>query len=144
VFGSWLGLDEDVVDSVSVTVADLPAPASHAVMSGESYLVEPALASIVAGKLGLSPTRFASLLLVPLKAREHPRGVLAVASPRTIGLELRQSVELLAGHVTLALEGAALAEEIARRRSERRFRALIEQSSDLVLVVEIGRASWRG
>jgi diguanylate cyclase (GGDEF)-like protein/PAS domain S-box-containing protein len=133
VFGSWLGLDEDVVDRASVTVAELPAPARNAVISGRSCLIEPADASILALGLGLS--RFTSLLLVPLKAREHPRGVLAVVSPRTIGVELRQSIELLAGHVTLALEGAALAEEIARRRSERRFRALVEQSSDLVLVV---------
>ncbi len=133
-FGSWLGLDEDVPDS-SVTVAELPASARRAVMSGESCLVEPAGGSSLASSLGLSPIRFTSALLVPLKAREHPRGVLAVVSPRTIGVELRQSIELLAGHATLALESAALAEEVARRRSERRFRALVEQSSDLVLVV---------
>src|SRR5207302_1268464 len=38
--------------------------------------------------------------------------------------------------VSLALESAALTEDIHRRKNERRFRALIEQSSDTVIVLD--------
>ncbi len=42
----------------------------------------------------------------------------------------------LGSSLALALDAAAHAEEVHRQRSQRRFRALVEQSSDMVLVVD--------
>ncbi|MEO6989629.1 MAG: EAL domain-containing protein [Aquihabitans sp.] len=80
-----------------------------------------------------------SLLVVPLSAQNQLTGALIVTTTRPVGPQLRQSIETLASTVSLALESATLTENLHRRRSERRFRALVENSSDIVLVVNEDR-----
>ncbi|MGN6695231.1 MAG: putative bifunctional diguanylate cyclase/phosphodiesterase, partial [Aquihabitans sp.] len=81
----------------------------------------------------------ASVLVAPLSAQAELSGALIITSRRPAEAELRQSVETLASTVSLALESAVLTENLLRRRSERRFRALVENSSDIVLVVDSAR-----
>jgi diguanylate cyclase (GGDEF)-like protein/PAS domain S-box-containing protein len=81
----------------------------------------------------------ASVLVAPLSAQHDLSGALILTSRRPIDSTLRQSVETLASTVSLALESAVLTENLLRRRSERRFRALVEHSSDIVLVVNADR-----
>jgi PAS domain S-box-containing protein len=76
------------------------------------------------------------VLLVPLFTRGRLSGAFLVTSSRTLPFEPLLAVETLAGQVSLALESAALTEEIHRRRAERRFRVLVEHSFDVVLVVD--------
>ena len=80
-----------------------------------------------------------SVLVAPLSAQHDLSGALIITSRRAADAELRQSVETLASTVSLALESAVLTENLLRRRSERRFRALVENSSDIVLVVDAAR-----
>ena len=58
-----------------------------------------------------------------------------VTTARRLALEPTMAIETLAGQVALALDSAALVEEFHARRHERRFRALVEYSSDLISVM---------
>jgi len=77
-----------------------------------------------------------SIFFVPFHSQIDLDGALVVTTVQAISADVRQNVEALASTVSLALESAALTENLLRRRSERRFRALVENSSDIVLVVD--------
>ncbi|WP_426570696.1 EAL domain-containing protein [Aquihabitans sp. McL0605] len=81
----------------------------------------------------------ACVLVAPLSSQHDLNGALILTSRRPASVTLIQSVETLASTVSLALESAVLTENLLRRRSERRFRALVENSSDIVLVVDSER-----
>ena len=80
-----------------------------------------------------------SVLVAPLRSQHDLSGALIFTSRQPAGATLSQSIETLASTVSLALESAVLTENLLRRRSERRFRALVENSSDIVLVVDADR-----
>jgi diguanylate cyclase (GGDEF)-like protein/PAS domain S-box-containing protein len=75
---------------------------------------------------------------LPLVVRAERLGVLEVAGPQRLPQEMRRSLTALATQMSLALEGAALLEEVAQRRGAARFSALIQQSSDLITVLDAG------
>ena len=64
------------------------------------------------------------------------RGLLVICSPARIPRELVDSLESVASQVSLAVEGASLAEDLHRRQSEARFRSLVAHSSDLITVLD--------
>ena len=76
-----------------------------------------------------------SIVVLPLVSQNALRGVIIVTSPDPVPAEAVESLSDFASEVALALEAAALVESLHRRKSERRFKALIEQSSDLLMVV---------
>jgi diguanylate cyclase (GGDEF)-like protein/PAS domain S-box-containing protein len=76
-----------------------------------------------------------AMLIVPLVSQNELRGAIALTTTGPVDREARRAIESLASEVALALESAALTEDLLRRRSEARFRALIENSSDLVVVI---------
>lgn len=78
----------------------------------------------------------AAALLLPLSVREEARGMLVLCSPARMSRELVDSLESLASQVSLAVEGASLAENLHRRQSEARFRSLVAHSSDLITVLD--------
>jgi diguanylate cyclase (GGDEF)-like protein/PAS domain S-box-containing protein len=73
-------------------------------------------------------------VLLPLAARGALLGVFEIAGP---ALDRQESVLLvaLAHQISLALESAALTEDLHRNESEARLGSLVRNSSDLVLVV---------
>ncbi|HEV7887297.1 MAG TPA: PAS domain S-box protein, partial [Acidimicrobiales bacterium] len=76
-----------------------------------------------------------SVTLLPLVSQNELRGAIVVTSDAPVAAELVESVSDFAAEVALALETAALIEDQHRRKSERRFKAMIEHSSDLLTVV---------
>jgi diguanylate cyclase (GGDEF)-like protein/PAS domain S-box-containing protein len=76
------------------------------------------------------------ILLLPLSVRDAARGLLVLSSPDGMSRELVDSLESLASQVSLAVEGASLAEDLHRRESEARFRSLVAHSSDLITVLD--------
>jgi diguanylate cyclase (GGDEF)-like protein/PAS domain S-box-containing protein len=76
------------------------------------------------------------ILLFPLMVRDATRGLLVLRSHLALSRELVDSLESLASQVSLALEGASLAEDLHRRQSEARFRSLVAHSSDLITVLD--------
>jgi len=78
----------------------------------------------------------AVVLVVPLRVREEVRGFAAIGGRSPVPAHLAGSVSALASEAALALEGAELAEDLHRRQSEARFRSLVQNSSDVMTIVE--------
>jgi diguanylate cyclase (GGDEF)-like protein/PAS domain S-box-containing protein len=76
------------------------------------------------------------LLAVPMVSRNELRGAMVVTVTSPLPFEITRAVGALADQLSIALEANALADEIARRKHERRFRALVENGSDLVTLVD--------
>ena len=85
---------------------------------------------------GLHAEGAAVALILPLSVRDEMRGVLFLSSRAPIPRELVDSLESLSSQVSLALEGASLAEDLHRRQNEARFRSLVAHSSDLITVLD--------
>jgi diguanylate cyclase (GGDEF)-like protein/PAS domain S-box-containing protein len=76
------------------------------------------------------------VLFLPLSVRDEQRGMLVLCTSDVVTRELVDSLEALASQVSLAVEGASLAEDLHRRQSEARFRSLVAHSSDLITVLD--------
>ncbi len=74
--------------------------------------------------------------IAPVRQRTGVERVLTMTSPGLIGRARVAALASLAGQLGLALDGVIAAEELHQRRSIRRFQALVENSSDVVLVVD--------
>ena len=80
------------------------------------------------------------VLLCPLTLRDRPGGdpligVLVVFGTRRILTDLSATFEILAHQVALAVERIALNQEVIRQRSEAYFRTLVQDTSDVILIV---------
>src|SRR5437762_9674667 len=76
-----------------------------------------------------------AVAVLPLSVRSDVRGLLIVSTTARISPEVADSLDALGTQVSLALEGASLAEDLHRRQSEARFRSLVAHSSDLITVL---------
>jgi diguanylate cyclase (GGDEF)-like protein/PAS domain S-box-containing protein len=77
-----------------------------------------------------------SAVFLPLAVRGESRGLLVAETVGRPPRELVDSLEALASQVSLAVEGASLAEDLHRRRSEARFGSLVAHASDLITVLD--------
>ena len=74
--------------------------------------------------------------ITPLVAADRLRGALLITSSGPLPVHAVATLTALASDLSLALEGVDRAEALHRQRSERRFRSLVENSSDIVTVVD--------
>jgi len=86
-------------------------------------------------------TQFTVVLRCPLVLQDRPTGdplvgVLHVGGPAWALLGLQRALEVLATQVALALERIALSREVTRRNSEAYFRTLVQNTSDVILIVD--------
>jgi diguanylate cyclase (GGDEF)-like protein/PAS domain S-box-containing protein len=82
------------------------------------------------------PRASAYALALALSVRGETHGMLAIAGEKRIPPALQSSLAALATEVSLALESAALTEEVHRRTSEARFGSLVRHSTDLITVLD--------
>jgi diguanylate cyclase (GGDEF)-like protein/PAS domain S-box-containing protein len=75
-------------------------------------------------------------LTIPIFLRGDLNGLLVVGSADKLPASSRDGLEALSSQVALALESAALTEDLLRRQSEARFSSLVQNSSDVVMVVD--------
>ena len=78
----------------------------------------------------------AKTIVVPIVSRERMRGVVRVTGSRPLAWALPRSLEMLAGKIALAIEGLEISDDLAERRSEERFRSLVQTSNDLIVILE--------
>ncbi len=132
------GFEADAAVGTSIAMDRVPGPVVDGLATLEPSVID-ATAPIDLGGSHGSSLRPVSLLVTPLSSQNDLSGAMILTTRRPIPATLRQSIETLASTVSLALESATLTENLLRRRSERRFRALVENSSDIVLVVDADR-----
>jgi diguanylate cyclase (GGDEF)-like protein/PAS domain S-box-containing protein len=77
-----------------------------------------------------------AVLCLPISVRDEHRGTLVICAAGPIQGQLIDSLEALASQVSLAVDGASLAEDLHRRQSEARFGSLVAHSSDLITVLD--------
>ena len=77
-----------------------------------------------------------SFLNAPLFMKEELQGLLVIAGPASVPRAIRDSIEALSSQVALALDSALTTEILLIRQSEARFSSLVQNSSDVVMVVE--------
>ena len=77
-----------------------------------------------------------SLIELPVAAQETTHGSVWISGPAEIPQALLASIETLVAQVAVALERAALADDLLRRRSDERLAALVEQASDVITVLD--------
>ncbi|CAN5868348.1 hypothetical protein BH23ACT2_BH23ACT2_11590 [soil metagenome] len=133
-----MGPDANHAIGTSVSLERLPDAVTAGLSAHEGAVVDRTAAIDLARPTNAQPPEV-SLLVAPLVAQGTLNGAVIVTTRRPISATLRQSIETLASTLSLALESATLTENLLRRRSERRFRALVENSSDIVLVVDDNR-----
>jgi diguanylate cyclase (GGDEF)-like protein/PAS domain S-box-containing protein len=85
----------------------------------------------VLGRVGSART-----LVFPIVVKDRPAGILRVAARRSPSPSLRDALLTLASQVSAALQGADRADDILERRSDARFRSLVQNSRDLIAVIE--------
>jgi len=61
-----------------------------------------------------------------------------VTSTAPVPTDVADGLQILGAQVAMALEGAALAEGLSRQRSEARVGALVQNSSDVIMVLDAG------
>lgn len=78
----------------------------------------------------------ATIVAAPLVSSNQVRGLLLYRIDGEVHGAAVDALGALAADVSLALETAALTEDLHRRRSQHRFQALIEHSSDVIVVLD--------
>jgi diguanylate cyclase (GGDEF)-like protein/PAS domain S-box-containing protein len=82
------------------------------------------------------PESASSLSLAPLSSKGELSGLLLVATPDELSTTTLNAVSALASQVALAVESANLGEDLMRRRSEARFASLVQNSSDVITIID--------
>jgi diguanylate cyclase (GGDEF)-like protein/PAS domain S-box-containing protein len=134
------------VDAVVALTNGRPGVSGHVLsldaLDGTVHLVastpgadalEPTLDLVMGGGAG---TTSDGRTILPLISQNEVRGALVVSADEPLAATLVESLTGLASTLSLALETAALVEDVHHQRSERRFRALIERSSDMIVILD--------
>jgi diguanylate cyclase (GGDEF)-like protein/PAS domain S-box-containing protein len=129
---------------VAATGGDAPGPGSGWSVSPASAAGLIALAGGSGSSITVSPPARGDLRLpataehafvVGLSVRGEARGLFLIGSAKPISRGRQSGLTSLATEVSLALESAALTEEVHRRAGEARFTSLVQHSSDLITVL---------
>jgi diguanylate cyclase (GGDEF)-like protein/PAS domain S-box-containing protein len=77
-----------------------------------------------------------TVLVAPVFIRDEMRGLMVVATSDEMPRTVSDSLRALSSQVALALESAALTEDLLMQQSEKRFASLVQNSSDIVTVID--------
>jgi diguanylate cyclase (GGDEF)-like protein/PAS domain S-box-containing protein len=117
-----------------VRYPDLSELDSRALLDG--HTVELAVGSSGLQEALKLPREIDRLLALPLFVRGELRGLFFMAGAAHFSIQVKDTLQSLAANVSLALESVALTEDLLRRQSEARFQSLVQNSSDLITVIE--------
>ncbi|MFI2433444.1 putative bifunctional diguanylate cyclase/phosphodiesterase [Streptomyces sp. NPDC018693] len=132
------GVRGPVSERATAAVRELTASGENRLVTLDGVGLE--IAAHLAGPAE-EPTRTSHALVCPLTSQDHPLGnpqigVLIVAGDEQDLLVLRDTLATLAAQTALAVARVALAEEVNRRKSEAYFRTLVQNASDVILILD--------
>ncbi|HEX9693407.1 MAG TPA: EAL domain-containing protein [Actinomycetota bacterium] len=129
---------QDEVLGTTVALSDLPKLKRSQLMA-HRWVQVPDWDGEIGRWLCMSPeARF--IFIVPLFMKDELKALLAVAGATRLSRSTCEGLETLSSQAALALESAELTEDLLSRRSEARFSSLVQNSSDVVMVVEADSA----
>ena len=82
------------------------------------------------------PSEHSTAFVAPLTTRDVLSGIMVVSLPGVLPRTVEDALESLTSQVALALESAALTEDLLIQQSQARFASLVKNSSDLVMLIE--------
>ncbi|WP_457110186.1 PAS domain-containing sensor histidine kinase [Marmoricola sp. URHA0025 HA25] len=85
---------------------------------------------------GVETTRAADALVIPLLTQADAYGQVVVEHVRPLPTDVVDGLRTLGAQVAVALEAAALSDDLSHQRSESRVGALVQNSSDMIMVVD--------
>jgi diguanylate cyclase (GGDEF)-like protein/PAS domain S-box-containing protein len=115
-------------------VSEMPSDAVAALRAGRPFQYDSVVPEAVQ-KL-FDPRDSDAMSLIPLTIQHELRGIVAIASPERLEKDMHEALHDLALKVSLAVESADLSENL--HRSERRFRSLVQNASDVIAVTDAG------
>jgi diguanylate cyclase (GGDEF)-like protein/PAS domain S-box-containing protein len=127
--------DATGAEDIRIDLRVLPDPDYAALLEMRPVEVRGAGAAALSKDLG-DDFESGGVLLCPLAGGEGLGGAIVVVSGLRFTEELKEALEILGSQVSLVLERVALAEDLHRRRSEARFRSLVQNASDIIAVLE--------
>ena len=104
-------------------------------LENDAYLIT-IYESTLSETLALPHEEDGSVFVAPLFIRDELHGLMIVATPEEMPRTVADSLRALSSQVALALESATLTEELLIQQSEKRFSSLVQNSSDIVTVIE--------
>ena len=75
-------------------------------------------------------------IMLPLRGRRESHGSLIIRAGKKVDVEQLLSLSTLAASVAFAIDGVRATEALLRRRTDARFQALVQHSSDAILVLD--------
>jgi diguanylate cyclase (GGDEF)-like protein/PAS domain S-box-containing protein len=122
-------------DAVVGRVVDVvPSRREREVLQDHGSTVSTGTSELAAGLA--MPGGTAQVLTIPMFMKGELNALLVVGSPDALTKSTSDGLEALSSQVALALESAVLTEDLVRRQSEARFSSLVQNSSDVVMVVD--------
>jgi diguanylate cyclase (GGDEF)-like protein/PAS domain S-box-containing protein len=121
--GAWVYLAESEGIRCVASLATAPEPPDEekywAAAQGGGYLSD-------SGSVSVNPLRY----------ELGDRGMLITEGKTALTVDQHQALATLASHVALALGSATLAEELRQRQSQEQFRGMIQNASEIIVVVD--------
>jgi PAS domain S-box-containing protein len=129
------GDNAEELEGKETYINEFPDRVRDPLLEGQSVQVNPGEAADFQHAFRFE-TKLGALFMVPLCVRGQFEGRIVVASDSALPEEIQHALETLASQVALALERADLIENLHQRQSEERFRALIQNSSDIIVILD--------
>ncbi len=114
---------------------DLPEPRRSWFLSHQAYEIKQHDAAQMQAVVGVALMP-GSTVVVPLLFKDEIKGALMANSGGDLPPDLKDALLSLRAEVTLALETAALTEDLHRRQGEARLRSLVQHSSDVLTIID--------
>jgi diguanylate cyclase (GGDEF)-like protein/PAS domain S-box-containing protein len=127
--GSW----PEVIKGTQLSIYKLPEVIKHRLQEKQPIEVKYNEVPGLDRLLGFD-SREGTCFITPLLIRSELRGVIIIDSATSIPSDCEDGLTALAAQVALALESAALTEDLIQ--NEARFRSLVQNSSDIIMIIE--------
>ncbi len=128
------GGDRDVT-GVGFPLSSLQEWKRERLLANDAYLIRTYESTLVES-LALHRGEDGSVFVAPLFNRDELHGLMIVSTPTEMERSVADSLRALSSQVALALESAALTEDLLIQQSQKRFASLVQNSSDVVTVLD--------